>query len=642
MDQESQQKQLKIKLIKSTLSEKNEIVYYAKTKLYSANIKTKTWMYSEIQGYLFLCINYETKNAMIYIFNEQDYTLSFSFAFYRKFSEAYTLYNPLFHYFEISNGFFGFRFESLKISDELYKNVKSLTDKNIETIIQKKPIKKEFEIEETYSTLIKLLKKKLEEEYLFKTAVISEKKNELKHNAIVDIVSKIDINNSSIVFNGSRNDLRSLCDSELELEFKETDRLRIGNAYVYALHLYHNIKNTSAVLGKNCADIVDEKENESIYIASALRHQVLNNNKNSNNDSNNVNKNSNVSSVPNVPTVPKVVNNTSSGVPSIPNVPKIISNTSKGVPSIPVITSNTGKGIPSIPMIPKIVPLKDLKDIPVIEDKSQSSAPVNVSNADRLAEIQGRMGNLKKAEAQPNAEVKPKMSLMDELKLKMMGKMIKTEDSTNNNNTTTTNVASNNNISSTNNNNNSGISSNPIFNLKKAEQYNSNSINTNINTKINNTNSNPDTNNNLNTVRQSVMTTNNTTTNSNTINTNSNINTNTTTSSTPSTTSDSMANFKALMMQRMGGNKGSVMNTNINTNSNTNTSINTNSIDNPSALNLPKKDPITGKIIIEVPEGTKPSDRMDINKLINQANELKAKQNGGNTTTTSKSTNVRY
>lgn len=106
--------------------------------------------------------------------------------------------------------------------------------------------------------------------------------------------------------------------------------------------------------------------------------------------------------------------------------------------------------------------------------------------------------------------------------------------------------------------------------------------------------------------------------------------------------------FKALMMQkfnsRMGGNKPnneipestpSSSTTGFpqsNTTSDS-TPVNANFDKSPMSLNLPNKDPKTGKIIIDVPEGTKNSERLDINKLINQANV----QKGKNPDTSSKS-----
>jgi hypothetical protein len=47
---------------------------------------------------------------------------------------------------------------------------------------------------------------------------------------------------------------------------------------------------------------------------------------------------------------------------------------------------------------------------------------------------------------------------------------------------------------------------------------------------------------------------------------------------------------------------------------------------NQATLNQPQKDPNTGKVIIEVPEGTKDSDRLNINKIIEEANKAKAQQ----------------
>lgn len=54
---------------------------------------------------------------------------------------------------------------------------------------------------------------------------------------------------------------------------------------------------------------------------------------------------------------------------------------------------------------------------------------------------------------------------------------------------------------------------------------------------------------------------------------------------------------------------------------------------NLALLNLPEKDPITGKIKIELAQGSKESDRMDINKLIEEANKAKRTAETQKTTT---------
>lgn len=74
--------------------------------------------------------------------------------------------------------------------------------------------------------------------------------------------------------------------------------------------------------------------------------------------------------------------------------------------------------------------------------------------------------------------------------------------------------------------------------------------------------------------------------------------------------------FKALMMQRMS-NMGVAKGT---------SEVKEETKPVVVISNLPEKDPNTGKIIIDVPVGTKDSERMDINSMINKANKIKEEQ----------------
>lgn len=91
---------------------------------------------------------------------------------------------------------------------------------------------------------------------------------------------------------------------------------------------------------------------------------------------------------------------------------------------------------------------------------------------------------------------------------------------------------------------------------------------------------------------------------------------------------DSKQDFKLLMMQKfqLRNSASAVISCQSDsTTSNANQTSISNFDKSPMTLNLPNKDLKTGKIIIDVPEGTKSLDRLDINKLINQANEQNRK-----------------
>lgn len=428
---------LKFRIIKSLLAENNEILFHTKTKLYTANVETKSWLYSEIQGILIVSVNYQTKNGKLFIYNEQDLTVEFEIDFYKNFNDAYTVFNPLFHYFEVGNGFIGLKLNSLKKSEELSKLIKSLNDKTLENISNSKHTSKVFEIEENYKLMIKSLKKKLEEEYLFKSSVITDNIVYLTHSHINKLCQILNFEKNNLVVKASKMDIQKLCDTVLDVEYSDKDNLKISDPRAYALNLYYNIRNTNHILGKTYDDDLESKK--SIYIDSASRHKVIPVSKE-------VKEESKVVQVPtttSVPTTKPVVVNTSKGIPSTPIV---VTNNSKNVPNIPkvAVVVNNSKGVPGVPKLPNVISIPNIPNIPNIQSLPQPTKTVEAektgnTNVDRLAEIQKQMGNLKKAEVVPevinnegnefqtttNNVVNTggkKVSMMDELKMKMMGR----------------------------------------------------------------------------------------------------------------------------------------------------------------------------------------------------------------------------
>lgn len=434
---------LKFRIIKSLLAESNEILFHTKTKLYTANVETKSWLYSEIQGILIVSVNYQTKNGKLFIFNEQDLTVEFEIDFYRNFNDAYTVFNPLFHYFEVGNGFVGLKFNSLKKSEELSKLIKSLNEKTLENISNSKHTSKVFEIEENYKQMIKSLKKKLEEEYLFKSSVITESIVYLTHSHINKLCQILNFEKNNLVVKASKIDVQKLCDTVLDVEYTDKDNLKISDPRAYALNLYYNIRNTNHILGKTFDDDLESKK--SIYIDSASRHKVIPVSRESKEESKVIQEVTKPIIVnTSVPITKPVVVNTSKGIPSTPIV---VTNNSKNVPNIPkvAVVVNNSKGVPGVPKLPNVISIPNIPNIPNIQSIPQPIKTVETeqtgnSNVDRLAEIQKQMGKLKKAEVVPEVPVNTegnesqnttsnvlsgggkKVSMMDELKMKMMGR----------------------------------------------------------------------------------------------------------------------------------------------------------------------------------------------------------------------------
>ena len=657
--------QLTIKIIKSKLMDKYEIMGFLYTKLYTANPESN-WLYSEIKGIIFSCVDYNKKVGKFMLFSEIDYSLLFEFEFYKDFSKSYTVFNPLFHYFEIGKGFIGFKFSDVKKADEFYKIVKGLNDKSIGLIASMKPTKKDFEIEENFTNVIKALKKKLEIEYLFKASPLTEKTALFSHNHIEKISQMLTFEGSNLVVKGSASDIEGLCDVVLDVTYKDKDNLKVGDSRAYALNIYNNIKNQ--IKGKSNEDEIIAKS--SVYIASNVNKKVLLNPQvkvsvpiNSNN-SVPITKNSEIQISKNIDnggskqqpqviekepiknnvpvpvvTAPQVSKTSTPAVPNlnkVPNIPSVpvnlnqskIVNNSKGVPKIPT-------NIPNIPAIPKIIPLSEIKVTQPIKEEVKVQ-----TNEERLAEIQSKMGGLKKADCQVIGDVvvpgntnfneqsaKPKLSMLDELKLKMKGggggeaKKETPIDNGIKNSVTIQKEESVKNVEAI-----KQVDLTKKFEPPKKQEPIKTQPALNITlskpTQIVNNN-----NNKVQETVQQVVTTPVQTTPS--IKTNVPI-LNNQVNETP-TSSDVKQDFKALMMQKFnkGGNTQNTQPTyNIqsnNTTSNVQNGGGTGLNVNPAFLNLPKKDPKTGKVIIDVPEGTKDSDRMDINKIINKVNQEKAK-----------------
>lgn len=407
---------IKTKIIRTIIEEKNIVISCIPTKLFTATPSSQSWLFSGIQGLLFLCINFSKSTGKIYIYSFDDLSLQFEFEFYQKFNENYKAFNPLFHYFEIGNGFVGFKFNNIQKANELLQSVTDLNPSKIIKIISCNPIQKDFEIQETYKQNIKALKTKLSQEFLFKNSYLTDKQITFNHSAIEKVINLLNFESNTLTVNSNRSEFGKLVDANIELEFKEKSNLKINDSRAYATQIYNNILSTINHIPNFTETPINPK-------SEVVKPQY------------NPNNNPQPAVTPKVPQVPQLQNTSKvPTVPSVPTVPQVpIISATKGVPSIPSIPNipsvNSGKGGPPVPKINlpdfnKINEAKKAAAQAAISTPVVQAAPVQ-SQEDKLQEIQSKMKNLQKAEevSEEAAFVKPvKMSMMDELRMKMMNR----------------------------------------------------------------------------------------------------------------------------------------------------------------------------------------------------------------------------
>lgn len=602
------EKNIKMKLLRSLIEERNIIVQHSAVKLFTANKDSRKWLFSDIQGIIFLCIDLYSKNAKFLIYSFTDLSFQFEFEFYYDFQENYNIYNPLFQYFEVSSGFIGFKFSNIKKAEEFYKSVKNLNDAAIKKVIQVTPVLKDFEVEENFNLIIKALRVKLGEEYLFKSSIITERSLVLNHQKIDSFVDLLKLENNKVIVNGSRYDVNKLIGNVINVDYVDNASLKIKDSRAYAILIYKNILNSLQDLEKIPYNPKSEvlrpsfkekpvSQTQSTNLKSNKQIPIINNTSEENKVTNKV------PNVPTVPTVPKVPN-----LQNVPNVPKV-----PNVPTVNIITNSKAPPIPQIKIVsggkgPKPPVLPDFNKInAAIAAAKEAAASITVvetkpvmSQEDKLAEIQAKMQGLKKAEENLEVQtVKPKMNMQDELRAKLMKRSQLMDEKTADPQV--------------------GVKSETKKEpeklnvlLKPAEKKLDNNI---IGNKINEEKqqSKPSEEKTLSTpiiVNSNISVPNNITkpTDFNNVQNQTKPVIEQPVEEKPKPASN-VANFREQLMNKMMGKT---------------TTQPAESTSNNFISNVPKKDD-TGKIIIEVPEGTKDSDRLNINKLINEANM--AKQN---------------
>ena len=79
-------------------------------KLYSCDRDAKNWLYSDVEGFFCVIIDYQVKTFYITIFDSSTFQKLFQFELYNNFTKFFEELAPDFRSFEIDSGFMGVRF----------------------------------------------------------------------------------------------------------------------------------------------------------------------------------------------------------------------------------------------------------------------------------------------------------------------------------------------------------------------------------------------------------------------------------------------------------------------------------------------------------------------------------------------------
>ena len=81
-------------------------------KLYSCDREGKNWLYSDVEGFACIVLNYQIKTLYITIYDQSSLEKLFQYELYKNFEKYFQELAPDFRSFEIDSGFLGIRFET--------------------------------------------------------------------------------------------------------------------------------------------------------------------------------------------------------------------------------------------------------------------------------------------------------------------------------------------------------------------------------------------------------------------------------------------------------------------------------------------------------------------------------------------------
>jgi hypothetical protein len=129
-------------------------------KIYSSDVDGKDWLYSGLEGYLALIVDYSIKTKYLYVFDTTNYQKVFQYELYKGFEKCFEELAPDFRCFEIETGFIGLKFDTDEEAVNFEMILKKITSmKNIfnKPIIKEdqKELKNKKELAMNYAKILK-------------------------------------------------------------------------------------------------------------------------------------------------------------------------------------------------------------------------------------------------------------------------------------------------------------------------------------------------------------------------------------------------------------------------------------------------------------------------------------------------------
>lgn len=147
----------KIKICASLSSSQELKGQIYNVQLYSSDIEGENWLYSGIEGYLGLIVDFEVKTKFLCIYDPSNYEKVFQYELYNNFEYYFQSLAPEFRSFEIESGFIGLQFDNQNDAECLERTLlRILAMRNIfQKKIGKENIQNENEIFQKYCKALK-------------------------------------------------------------------------------------------------------------------------------------------------------------------------------------------------------------------------------------------------------------------------------------------------------------------------------------------------------------------------------------------------------------------------------------------------------------------------------------------------------
>ena len=429
------------KIISSLLRTNYEMQHLAYAKLFTAGKEVREWLYSELEGGLTIVIDYSRKSARFIMFDLMTYEIIFESELYKNFNKFYVKAKEKFQYFEISNGFVGFKFHDKESANAFYEIVSNLDEKKIEKALKnQKPLPSQ-DMKIKSKRILTLLMHKLSEEYLFKESGIVDTTIEFNLPQIERLLNLLSFDRQNYSFNikGSSDEIDDLVDKVHSI--KQIHHY-INDLEVYTKELLKSVINSkkhffkkNSLNKEELKKLQENKKKEEKRLAElkkaeekrledekkAAEKKRLQEEKDNKNKPKSV-----VPPVPQfksvVPAVPQI-----SGVPKVPTVPTV-----PKVPAVPIVPKVPAipsvPKVPAVPTVPNVLGGPNIPSVTLVPNvTAQSTVSGNESNThNETINTESTESSTKVAEEEkkiPEASIplkkQPKLTPMDELKIKM-------------------------------------------------------------------------------------------------------------------------------------------------------------------------------------------------------------------------------